>query len=126
MEPIDGRPTIGRLGEDAALGEYQRRGYRLIARNWSCRLGEIDLVMARESLLVVCEVKSRRGNGLGGPYEAVTTRKQEKLRRLAQAFLLSESRAAARLGALDVRFDVASVTVRDGGEALVHLYEDAF
>ena len=38
---------MGRNGEDAALAVYVRRGYRLITRNWRCRLGELDLVLAR-------------------------------------------------------------------------------
>jgi putative endonuclease len=121
----DERPAIGERGERAALERYVRSGYRVVARNWRCRLGEIDLVLARDAVLVVCEVKARRGAGLGGPFEAVTARKQEKLRRLAQAFLLSESRALAGMGVRDVRFDVASVTIANGG-AVVHVYEDAF
>ena len=122
MEVEDRRPTIGRCGEDAALDRYLRAGYRLIARNWRCRLGEIDLVVASGSVVVVCEVKARRGSSLGGPFESVTVRKREKLRRLAQAFLASESGA---LAAADVRFDVASVTVGPAGVS-VHAFEDAF
>ena len=120
----DERSAIGRRGEDAALDRYLGSGYRLVARNWRCRLGEIDLVLARGSVIVICEVKTRRGSSLGGPFEAVTSRKQEKLRRLAHAFLLSESRGSADF-AHDIRFDVASVTVlRD--DAVVHVFEDAF
>jgi Holliday junction resolvase-like predicted endonuclease len=70
-------------------------------------------------------VKTRRGSTLGGPYESVTARKQEKLRRLAQVFLVSESRALAGAGSQDVRFDVASVTVGRSG-LVVHVFEDAF
>jgi putative endonuclease len=123
----DGRPDdLGRRGEDAALRRYEQAGYRLVARNWRCRLGEIDLVLARGTTLVVCEVKARRGSGLGGPFEAVGVRKREKLRRLAQAFLLSEARSAAPSAAIDLRFDVASVTVGMGGHVSVHVFEDAF
>jgi putative endonuclease len=122
VETEDRRLAIGRRGEDAALDRYLRGGYRLLARNWRCRLGEIDLVVARGSVVVVCEVKTRRGSSLGGPFESVTARKQEKLRRLAQAFLASESGA---LAGADVRFDVASVTVGRAGVA-VHVFEDAF
>jgi putative endonuclease len=123
VEPEDARPAIGRRGEDAALDHYLRDGYRLVARNWRCRLGEIDLVVARGSVVVVCEVKTRRGSSLGGPWESVTARKQQRLRRLAQAFLSSESRALA--AGLGVRFDVASVTVGPAGLE-VHVFEDAF
>ena len=60
-----------------------------------------------------------------GDFEAVTARKREKLRRLAQAFLLGEARALREAAVRDVRFDVASVTIGDGDPA-VHVYEDAF
>jgi putative endonuclease len=122
----DGRSDLGRRGEDAALLRYRQAGYRLVARNWRCRVGEIDLVLARGTKLVVCEVKARRGSGLAGPFEAVGARKQERLRRLAHAFLLSEARSAAVSGVIDLRFDVASVTVGPDAHVTVHVFEDAF
>ena len=113
--------TIGARGEDAAADGYRRRGYRIVARNWRCRLGELDVVAERRGLLVFCEVKSRRGGaGLGDGYEAVTWRKQAKLRALAEAFLQA---TGARPQA--IRFDVASVAfVRS--RPVVELFEDAF
>lgn len=71
--------------------------------------------------MVFCEVKSRRGAAFGGGYEAVTWRKQRKLRRLAEQFLLDR-----RLHALAVRFDVASVWVSAGGQPSVEIFQDAF
>ena len=111
---------LGRTGESAALATYEARGYRLVARNWRCRLGEVDLVVRRATLLVFCEVKARRGSRFGAPFEAVHATKQRKLRSLAEVFLGSYGDAVTA-----VRFDVASVTVR-GGRAHVHLFEDAF
>ena len=119
------RAAIGRRGEDAALRAYTRAGYLLVARNWRCRLGEIDLVLARGRTLVVCEVKARSGTGYGGPFEAVDRRKQGKLRALAEAFLVSREAAERAPRVADVRFDVASVTVSDDGDR-VHVFEDAF
>jgi putative endonuclease len=111
---------VGSHGEDAAEDAYRRRGYRVLARNWRCRLGELDLVVERRGVLVFCEVKSRRGSAYGGGFEAVTWRKQAKLRALAELFLqASGSRPAS------VRFDVASVAVR-GPTSAVELFEDAF
>lgn len=111
---------IGARGEDAAADAYRRHGYRIVARNWRCRIGELDLVAERRGVLVFCEVKSRRGGALGVGYEAVTRRKQAKLRSLAEAFLKGTgSRPQA------IRFDVASVAVR-GERATVELFEDAF
>ena len=112
---------IGRAGEVAALEHYRRAGYRVVARNWRCRLGEIDLVVAKGSVLVFCEVKARRSLGLGGPYEAVDWRKQRKLRILAEAFLGASSEPADM-----VRFDVASVTLDARGSPSIFVFEGAF
>jgi putative endonuclease len=117
--PTD-RSTLGRAGEDVALDHYRRRGFELVARNWRCRVGELDLVLRRGGLLVFCEVKARRGDRLGGPFEAVDGRKQRKLRSVAEAFLVLGPAPAW------VRFDVASVTVDRSGRPQVHLFEDAF
>ena len=111
---------IGARGEEAAADGYRRRGYRIVARNWRCRVGELDLVAERRGVLVFCEVKSRHGPGFGGGYEAVTRRKQAKLRSLAEAFLQA---AGSRPQA--IRFDVASVAF-DHGRPTVELFEDAF
>lgn len=111
---------VGRRGEEAAGQAYLRRGYRILARNWRCRLGELDLVVERSGLLVFCEVKTRRGSAFGGGYEAVTWRKRAKLRSLADAFL-QETGFRPR----SVRFDVASVAP-DGGRSAVEVFEDAF
>jgi putative endonuclease len=112
---------LGKAGEDATLAHYQRHGYVLIARNWRCSLGELDLVVRGDRLLVFCEVKTRRGDGFSAPYDSVHPRKQRKLRLLAEAFL------AARPEVIEeVRFDVASVTREGSGPASVHVFEDAF
>jgi putative endonuclease len=111
---------IGSRGEDVAADAYRRRGYRVVARNWRCRLGELDLVVQRGGVLVFCEVKSRRQSLFGGGFEAVTYRKQAKLRVVAEAYLQATgSRPQA------IRFDVASVAVR-GPRLTIELFEEAF
>jgi putative endonuclease len=112
--------TAGRSGEDAALETYLQRGYRLVSRNWRCRIGELDLVLMRGDTLVFCEVKTRRGSAFGAGYEAVTGRKRAKVRAVAEAFL---QMSGARPGG--IRFDVASVALGPRG-AQVELFEDAF
>jgi putative endonuclease len=96
-------------------------GFEQVARNWRCRLGELDLVVARGGLLVFCEVKTRSGAAFGGGYEAVTVTKQRKLRRLAEAFLASSPARPA-----SIRFDVASVGLKGFRDPDVHLFVDAF
>lgn len=115
------RGELGRAGERAALADYTRRGFRLLARNWTCSLGELDLVFVRGSLLVFCEVKARSGRAFGGPHEAVTGKKQRKLRALAEVFL-----ATSGANPDAVRFDVASVTVGPGDRPSVFVFESAF
>ena len=124
LQSVDQSPQpreLGPAGESAALDVYLRRGYRLIARNWRCAIGELDLVVARAGELVFCEVKARRSASLGGPYEAVTWKKQRKIRALAEVFL-----ANSGLDPQAVRFDVASVSVDARGRPSVHLFEHAF
>ncbi len=109
------------MGETAALERYRSRGFDLVAKNWRCPAGEIDLIVECAGLLVFCEVKTRRGSEFGGGYEAVTHSKQRKLRQLAEIFLREHrSRSAS------VRFDVASVHVAPGSRVSVELFEDAF
>jgi putative endonuclease len=117
----DGRMQLGIVGEAAALRLYLSRGFDLVAKNWRCPAGEVDIIVRSSGLLVFCEVKTRRGSGLGGGYEAVTHTKQRKLRQLAEMFLREH-----RPGADAVRFDVASVHVSAGGRESVELFEDAF
>jgi putative endonuclease len=114
------RSTLGRCGEDAAGDAYLRRGYRVLARNWRCRLGELDLVLERRGVLVFCEVKARRGGPFAGGYEAVDWRKRSKVRALAEAFL---QETGFRPHA--IRFDVASIAVARG-RSDVEVFEDAF
>jgi uncharacterized protein (TIGR00252 family) len=83
----DERLELGRLGEALAATLLEAAGLRVVARNWRCREGEIDLVAAGPGLLVFCEVKTRRGQGYGSPAAAVTPAKQARLRRLAAAYL---------------------------------------
>ena len=96
-------------------------GLRVVARNWRCREGEIDLVAAGPGLLVFCEVKARRGHGYGSPAAAVTPAKQARLRRLAAAYLATVP-AAPR----SVRFDVVAVTCTRGYRPVVEHLKGAF
>jgi putative endonuclease len=118
---VDERIAVGRRGEAAVERHYVGHGYRVVARNWRCRIGELDLVLTRGATLVVCEVKTRRGARYGGGFEAVGARKRQKLRALAETFCLQHPSAAA-----SIRFDVASVRLRADGSAAVEIFHDAF
>ena len=100
----DARRALGARGEELAARWYAERGYEVVARNWRCRHGEIDIVAARGPVLVVCEVKTRSSDAFGTPAAAVTPAKQRRLRRLALTWLEVHSVRGRQL-----RFDVAAV-----------------
>lgn len=100
--------ALGAHGEALTARWYEARGYRLLARNWRCREGEIDLIAALADTVVFCEVKTRRSETFGLPAEAVGWKKQQTIRAVASAWL----RSAAGVRPAVVRFDVASVVQR--------------
>lgn len=121
------RQRLGARGEQLAADWYVARGYTVIARNWRCREGELDLVVARGGVLVFCEVKTRSSDRFGVPAEAVTFAKQRRLRTLAAQFLAERATGGDNDPGWDgrirrgIRFDVAAVT---GGR--VDVIEAAF
>jgi putative endonuclease len=98
--------AVGRRGEDQAALWYTAHGYTVLARNWRCRVGEIDLVCTRGDVLVVCEVKTRTAATFGQPFEAVTPAKQRRLRHLAALYL---SNGTSHRYYDEIRFDVVSI-----------------
>lgn len=96
--------ALGTAGEARAAAWYQANGYQVVARNWRCREGELDLVLRRGPTVVFCEVKARSSDAFGLPAEAVSRTKRQRLRALAGRWL-DEAPFRAR----DIRFDVASV-----------------
>ena len=101
------RQSLGRCGEDLALASYAALGYVCIARRWRKARGELDLVLRRESVLVFCEVKTRRGTEWGRPEESVTRRRLQRIRGVARLFLADQAPSGIR----EYRFDVAAVLV---------------
>jgi putative endonuclease len=96
--------ALGGFGERFAAAHYRSLGYAVLERNWRCPAGEIDLICARGTTLVICEVKARTGTAHGHPLEAVTASKQRRLRRLAATYLRQQERRWK-----EVRFDVVGV-----------------
>lgn len=111
------KDVLGRAGEQAAAEYLEKIGIRVLARNWRCSVGEIDIVAAERRVLVVCEVKTRSGTRYGTPVEAVTRTKQRRLRQLAAAWL-----AANGVMFEEIRIDVIGI-LRDaaGGFTIEHV-----
>jgi putative endonuclease len=94
----------GKASEDRASRWLQHRGYSLIASNYHCRFGEIDLVATKACLLVFCEVKQRRSDRFGTPAAQVNHRKQNRILKTARHFLMNNPRYAT----FQIRFDLIS------------------
>lgn len=109
------RLELGAMSEEVATRYLLRRGWRVLARNWRCRAGEIDIVaLDPAGAVVVCEVKARRGVGWGTPLEAITTAKARRLRRLAAAWAQAEGCPRT-----DLRCDAIGVLWRGDGTASI-------
>ena len=115
------KDAVGRYGEDVAARHLTEAGLEIVARNWRCAEGEIDIVARERGALVICEVKTRSSERFGVPAEAVTRRKADRLRRLAYLWLLEHP-----AGGVEVRFDVVSVMRAAAGAATVEHIRAAF
>ncbi len=118
--PSGARRQLGDQGEELAVAALKKQGYKILTRNYTCPLGEIDLVARQGGTLVFVEVKTRRGEQFGTPQEAVHFAKQAKLRRLADYYLKQQ-----RLGEVPVRFDVVGITLGEQGPR-VEIIANAF
>lgn len=118
MKPA--RQRLGAAGEEAAARLLVEKGYRVVARNHRCRLGEVDLVAERGPLLVFVEVRTRATSVFGGPEETVDARKRRRFIAAVRDYL-SRRRGPAR----EIRFDVVAVVDHPAGPALTH-FENAF
>jgi putative endonuclease len=128
--PTDRRRSRGELGERIAERHLERRGYRVIERNYRTRYGEIDLIAVDRRAIVFCEVKTRlaRGRaGPAGPLDAIGPGKRRRVRMMASQWLAARASDPARPRRAELRFDAIGVTLEPSGRlvALDHL-EDAF
>lgn len=103
-----GAHLLGQWGEEQVAEKLRREGWAVLARNFRCRMGEIDIVARNGRFLAFVEVKLRKDNRFGSACEAVTPSKQRKLRTAAQFYLMSHPTR------LQPRFDVAEVYAPNG------------
>ena len=114
------RQALGKLGEDLAVAELERRGYAILARRYRTRQGEIDIVARDGETIVFVEVKAKETAEFGTAAEAVTVRKQRRVVSMAVDYL-----ARNHLIGKPCRFDV--VAIDGAGEAaVVTVYRGAF
>lgn len=114
------KATTGKLGEDLCEEYYLTHGFSTVKRNYHSRYGEIDLICENNEFLVFAEVKTRKVGSMTEPCESVDFRKQKKLVKTAQMFLLKSQSEK------QPRFDVFEVWVNEGRAVKFNLIENAF
>jgi putative endonuclease len=120
---------MGALGEKLACKHLREKGYKILARNYRCPVGEADLVaLAREKsaaglagTIVFVEVKTRNSDLYTDPQAAVDQAKQRRLAAISRYYLASRN-----ADNYDVRFDIVSIVIPPGDEARINHIENAF
>jgi len=110
----------GTIGEDLAVDYLEKKGYRIIQRNYRFEHGEIDIIAEDGKVLVFIEVKARRSKEFGEPEDAVTPRKREKIRVTADGYLFENN-----IDDKECRFDVIAIDYQKNKTEIRHLI-DAF
>ena len=114
------RQTLGKVGEDLACRELERRGYAILARRYRCRRGELDIVARDGQTVVFVEVKTREGRDFGVGGEAVNGFKRRRMADVALDYL-----ARHHLVGRPCRFDVVAIEL-GAGDPTIELYQHAF
>lgn len=120
---MSSRQESGQSAENLACKHLEQQGFSLVARNWRCKLGELDLIMLDGKTLVFVEVRYRKHLAWGGALESVDMRKRGKLILAAQHFLQSETRWSKAA----CRFDVVAIEpTATGGTPRLNWLKNAF
>lgn len=112
---------LGDRGEIQAWGFLIKQGYKIIEKNYRCKIGEIDVICKKDGRLVFVEVKTRRSSRFGSPEEAVSKQKQNKIARVAEWYLRENKLSGVKTG-----FAVVAVKRYGAAGPEIRLIENAF
>lgn len=112
------RKLFGAAGEDLAFDYLHRQGYKILERNYRNALGEIDIIAQDRDTICFVEVKTRKGEAFGSPFEAISRHKRKKMIQVAWSYLKSRQKTEAK-----ARFDVVAVVQEP---ASIELLKNAF
>ncbi|HRY14095.1 MAG TPA: YraN family protein [Syntrophomonadaceae bacterium] len=115
------KKELGHKGEDLAASYLQKKGYRILQRNYRSKSGEIDIICCKPEIIVFVEVKTRTSKLYGSPEESITWRKRDHIRKTALDYLAADRRPFKEL-----RFDVIGIMIEQGVVTKVNHLEGAF
>lgn len=110
------RHITGKIGEDIAINYLEKKGYKIIERNFEARQGEIDIIAMDENELVIIEVKTRKCLEYGKPAEAIDKNKKKHIYKTAEYYLYIK-----KLEKMYVRIDVIEVYIKNNKIYINHL-----
>lgn len=119
MRHFKNTKQIGNYGETVAAKYLKRKGYKIIARNYSCKFGEIDIIAQQDETLVFVEVKTRTSTLYGTPAEAVTYNKKQHIVNTAKYYIMMSKYDG------NIRFDVVEVYLVGGKAERIEHIENA-
>ncbi len=102
------KQTFGQSGEQIAALFFEEKGYRVVDRNWRCKIGEIDLVVRRNDEWRFIEVKTRGSDRYGLPEESLTPRKKDHFYKSIQWYVLENN-----IGSQDIHADVLAIVINE-------------
>ena len=111
--------SLGQRGEQLAAEYLKRQDYTILATNWHCKNGEIDIVAQKADTLVFVEVRTRRSESTEGAFESITPRKRSRMMAAAQAYV-----AAHELDHADWRVDMIGIAIPKRGAPIIEYAED--
>ncbi len=114
------KKELGKTGEEMALRFLKKRGYQIIERNYTCKMGEMDIIAKEKDTLAFIEVKTRTSTVFGPPQLAVNDAKQRQLSKVALYYLKEK-----HVENIKARFDVVAILFGQEGEE-IELIRDAF
>jgi putative endonuclease len=114
------KKELGKKGEEVALRFLKKKGYRIIEKNYVCKMGEMDIIAREKDTLAFIEVKTRTSMRFGPPQLAVNPSKQRQLSKVALNYLNEK-----RLNDVKARFDVVAILLGPVNEE-IDLIKDAF
>jgi putative endonuclease len=114
------KKELGQAGENLAVEHLQQRGYTIVARNWRCKQGEIDIIAGLGETLIFVEVRTRRSEDTEASFASITPQKAARMSKLAYAYVDEH-----KLIALNWRIDVIAIAIPYRGTPVIDHVEDA-
>ena len=117
------KEELAKKGEQIAADFLVEKGFEIIERNYRYSHGEIDIIALdpKDGFTVFVEVKTRQNLYFGEPEYAITKRKQQQVKKVAELYLYDKE-----IEQIDCRFDVVAILLEDVDNPVINYYENAF